>query len=213
MTERKVARELLKIDAVGFIKGDPIKFKSGILSPVYVDNRKLPSYPESFVVVIEGFKELIKNKKLDFDIIAGIATGGISYGSVLGYVLKTPSVYVRKETKGYGKKKRTEGESVKGKKVLLIEDLVTTGGSSLSGAEALRNEGAIVEDCLVIVDYEFDESMKAFIDADIKLHPMVSFKTILEEAIVLNKCTEEQARSVDEWLSDPWEWTKKNEIT
>jgi orotate phosphoribosyltransferase len=209
--EQKVARALLSIKAVGFVKGEPIRFKSGILSPVYVDNRKLPSFPKHWKIILKGKKDLIKKKRINFDIIAGIETAGIPHSAALGFYLNKPSVFVRKQAKEHGHKKRVEGGEIKNKKVLLIEDLVTMGGSSLSGVEALRTEGGKVQDCLVIVNYGFPESTKAFKKAKVRLHALAPFATILKEAIALGKCTLQEAQSVREWYKDPWAWTKKRE--
>ncbi len=208
--EQKVARALLNINAVGFVKGDPIKFKSGILSPVYVDNRKLPSYPKEWKVILDSMSKIIKNKKINFDFIAGIESAGIPHSAALGFLLDKPSVFVRKQQKDHGTKKLVEGGSVKDKKVLLIEDLVTMGGSSLSGVEALRSENARVSDCLVIVSYGFPESVKAFKEAKIRLHALAPFPTLLKEAISMKKCTSLEALSVEEWYKDPWLWSKKH---
>lgn len=208
--QQEVARALLKIDAVGFKPTDPLTFKSGIKAPVYVDNRKFPFHPKEWKIVIEGFQDLIKKEKMNFDIIAGIATGGIPHSSVLGHALHKPSVYVRKESKGYGKNKRVEGGHVKNKKVLLIEDLVTTGSSSLSGVQALRDEGAIINDCLVIISYGFEEAKKNFKKEKVKLHCLTSFPVVLQEALELNRFMEEEMKIIEDWFSDPHGWAGRH---
>src|SRR5689334_11197583 len=116
-----VARALLEIGAVGFSPNEPIRFKSGILSPVYVDNRKLPYYPQQWGIIIEGFK--LQVKSIHFDVIAGVAVGGVPHSAALGYALQMPSLFVRKEAKEHGKGQRVEGGEVSGKRVLLVEDL------------------------------------------------------------------------------------------
>lgn len=206
--QKEIARALLEIGAVGFKPKEPLTFKSGIISPVYVDNRIFPYYPEKFRLVIEGFEDMVKKERLNFDLIAGIATGGIPHSAVLGYRLQKPSVYIRKESKDHGKGKRIEGGEVKGKKVLLIEDLVTTGGSSLSGVKALQGEGAVVEDCLVIVSYGFQEARENFEKEKVNLYALTSFSIILEEAVASEKLTKEESRIVKDWLSDPHGWTE-----
>ena len=143
-TKRSVAKALLDIGAVGFSPAAPITFKSGIRSPVYVDNRALIYHPPAWHVVVEGFKALLDAAGVEFDIIAGVAVGGVPHSSALAYVLRKPSVFVRKEEKAHGKGQRIEGGAVRGKRVLLVEDLVTTGGSSLSAVDALRAAGARV---------------------------------------------------------------------
>ncbi len=134
---KEVAKSLIAIGAVGFRPDDPVLFKSGILAPVYVDNRKFPFFPGAWKLVIEGFKKCIETEVIQFDVIAGIEAAGIPHSSALGFFMQQPSVFVRKEVKDHGTKKRVEGGEVQGKKVLLVEDLVTMGTSSLSGVHAL----------------------------------------------------------------------------
>src|SRR5689334_20369405 len=118
--ERQIAKTLLDIKAVGFALEKPITFKSGIISPVYVDNRRFPFFPKQWKEVIKGFAALSEAKKLQFDVIAGIETAGIPHSAALGFFLQKPSVFVRKAAKDHGTKKMIEGGDVKGKKVLLI---------------------------------------------------------------------------------------------
>ncbi len=207
--QKEIARALLKIDAVGFRLKEPITFKFGIKSPVYVDNRKFPFYVEEWHKVIDGFEALIQEKRLEFDSLAGIAVGGIPHSASLGYKINKPSVFVRKEAKGYGKKKRVEGGEVSGKKVLLIEDLVTTGGSSLSGIKALKEEGANVEDCLVIIAYGFKEALEAFEKEKINLYSLTTFTLVLEEALVQGKLNGKEYKIVQDWFRDPHGWTER----
>lgn len=207
-TAQAVAQALLKIKAVGFTPDKPITFKSGIISPVYVDNRRLPFNPEEWHVVMRGFDELIKNEGLEFDVIAGIETAGIPHSAALSFVLNKPSVFVRKGAKDHGTKKMIEGGDVKGKKVLLIEDHVTTGGSSLAGVRPIRDEGGTVTDCLAVTSYEFAESNEAFEKAEVKLHTLTSFSVILDEALKMNIFGEREKGIVEEWLKDPHNWGK-----
>ena len=203
---QQIAQALLHIGAVGFCVEDPITFTSGIKAPVYVDNRRFPFWPAEWHLVIDAFVQKIKDENLTFDIIAGIETAGIPHSSALAYVLQKPSVFVRKKPKEHGTKSKIEGGNVQGKKVLLIEDLVTTGGSSLAGVEALRAEGAQVTDCLVIVTYEFSESQAAFNDAQVQLRALTSFPVILQEAKQAGKITPAEKQTIEQWLSNPHEW-------
>src|SRR3989338_1019507 len=208
--QTEVAKALLKIGAVGFNTKAPVTFKSGIKSPVYVDNRRFPFWPEEWKKIIEGFKHLVDHDKINFDVIAGVEAAGIPHSAALGFYLQKPSVFVRKEAKDHGLKKRVEGGDITGKKVILVEDLVSTGGSSLSVIEAMRSEGGVVEDCLIIVTYGFAESAQAFNDASVKLHALTSFAVILEEAVVGGKINEEDKNLVEDWFLSPHEWGKKH---
>ncbi len=206
MTEQQVARALLEIGAVGFTPNSPITFKSGIKSPVYVDNRRLPFWPEQWRVVIDGFRQKIESTPIPFDIIAGIETAGIPHSAALAYSLQKPSVFVRKQAKDHGTGKRIEGGDVSGRRVLLVEDLVTTGGSSLSGVEALRAEGAIVEDCLCIISYGFQEATQAFDQAGVRLHILSPFAAIVNEAEKMGRFGAGELAVVQAWLRDPYGW-------
>ncbi len=201
--EKKVARALIEIGAVGFTLENPVTFKSGIISPVYVDNRKFPYYPNEWKVVIEGFKDLIKEKNISFDVIAGVALGGIPHSAALGFSLNVSSVFVRTLAKEHGKKSMIGGGEVKDKKVILIEDLVSTGISSLGGIKSLRDEGAEVSDCFVVVSYGFHEAEEAFKNAKVNLHPLTTFPVILKEAESMGKLTAGEVTKIMEWFQDP----------
>lgn len=208
--QKEIAKALLEIGAVGFKPKEPLTFKMGMIAPVYVDNRIFPAHPEKFKLVINGFENLIKENDLNFDMVAGIAVGGIPYSAVLGYQIGRPSIFVRKESKGYGKNKRVEGGDVNGKKILLIEDLVSTGSSSLSGVQALREEGAAVNDCVIIVSYDFPESKVNFEKENVKLHTLTNFPSIFQQAVEMKKITEEEKKVVEDWYSDPWGWAGRH---
>lgn len=200
---------MLTIGAVGFSPKQPVTFKSGIISPVYVDNRCFPYYPQEWKKIIEGFKNLINQKNISFDVLAGVEAAGIPHSAALGFFLGQPSVFVRKQPKEHGLKKRVEGGNISGKKVLLVEDLVSTGLSSLSVVDALRNEGGVVEDCLIIVTYGMKEAVEGFAKAKVNLHALTSFPIILQEAVSMNKINEDEKKIVEDWLADPHGWAKK----
>jgi orotate phosphoribosyltransferase len=202
-TEQKVAQELIKIGAVKFVPDNPIIFKSGIKAPMYVDNREFPFHPDSWKVVIEGFENLTKKKNIKFDVIAGVAVAGIPHSAAVAFALGKPSIFVRKEAKDHGTKSLVEGGNVKDKKVLLIEDLVSTGGSSLRAVREIRNAGGVVEDCLVIVSYEFPEVQENFKNGNVKLHALTSVPVILEEALKIGSIKENEAEKIKKWMADP----------
>lgn len=203
--ESEIARALLEIGAVGFDQQQPITFKSGIKSPVYVDNRRLPFHPAHWRVVIEGFGMLIERWSIPFDVIAGIETAGIPHSAALAYTSGKPSVFVRKQAKEHGTRSRIEGGDVAGLRVLLIEDLVTTGSSSLSGVSALREAGAVIEDCLAIISYGFSEARAAFDVASVRLHTLTSFDDILKVA-----GDRFDLAVVQDWLHDPYGWAERH---
>ncbi len=210
-TKRRIAKALLDIGAVGFAPRAPITFKSGIVSPVYVDNRTLIYHPDPWHRVVKGFASVIADSALEFDLIAGVAVGGVPHSSALAYVLNIPSVFIRKESKGHGKAQRIEGGAVEGKTVLLVEDLVTTGGSSLSAVAALRESGAIVTDMVAIVSYGFAEARAAFKDSRVKLHTLTDFDALLEGALQREIFDAREEAVIRAWFVDPhhWEATSK----
>lgn len=204
MSETDIAHALLGIGAVGFATEEPITFKSGLLSPVYIDNRQLIYWPEQWRTIVQGFKAMASG--LQFDIIAGIETAGIPHSSALAYEMAVPSVFVRKQVKAHGTRSRVEGGSVDGKRVLLIEDLVTTGGSSLAGVAALREDGAEVTDCLCITTYGFAMSGSAFKALKVQLHPLVTFDVIIQTAHELGYFDTDKLAIIQDWRRNPHEW-------
>lgn len=213
MNAQQVAYALLNIQAVGFSIENPVRFKSGILSPVYVDNRRLPFYPTEWHIVVDAFQEIIHRHQPQFDVIAGVAMGGVPHGAALAYSLGVPFVFVRKEAKEHGKRQLIEGGAVKGARVLVIEDLITTGSSSLAAVSELRAAGALVQEVIAIVDYKFDEALKAFEHASLRLYTATDFPTILEAALAQNRFTDIEAEQIREWLAEPYQWENKRGLT
>jgi orotate phosphoribosyltransferase len=206
MPDRQIARALLDIGAVGFSPHAPVTFSSGILSPVYVDNRRLIYWPEQWHMVIEGFRYLLNDQEIEFDVIAGIATGGIPHSSALAYTLNAPSVFVRKQAKDYGRQNLIEGGDVTDARVLLVEDMITTGGSSLAGVGALREAGAIVQHCLSITTFGFIMSKQSFHIAGVDLHSLVEFPVIVDEALTAGLINESELAMIEAWHAEPFGW-------
>ncbi len=204
--QEQVARALLEIQAVVFSPHAPVTFKSGIKSPVYVDNRRLPFWPAQWQIVIEGLQQVIAAHDIPFDVIAGIAAGGIPHSAALAYTLKKPSVFVRKEAKEHGTRGQIEGGDVSRKRVLLVEDMVTTGGSSLAGVDALRAAGATVKDCLCITSYGFAEATAAFEAASVRLYPLAPFSAIVTEASKMGLFDQDALKLIEAWMRDPHHW-------
>lgn len=210
--QHSIAQALLQINAVGFSPDAPITFKSGLRSPVYVDNRRLPFHPTEWQTVLHGFRDLIEEKSLACDAIAGIAVGGVPHSAALGYLMHKPSLFIRKESKGHGHQKMIEGGDVEGLRVLLVEDLVTTGGSAMIGVEALRAAGAIVTDLVAIVTYGFAEAQTTFSEAKINLHTLVPFRTILAEALAMGRFDATQEAVIEDWFAAPQGWAERHHL-
>ncbi len=204
--QQKIAQNLIEIGAVGFVPHQPITFKSGILSPVYIDNRRFPYHPEAWQVVLQAFKQKIKDEKIFVDVIAGVEAAGIPHSAALGFLMKKPSIFVRKKAKDHGTKNRIEGGEVKDKRVILIEDHITMGGSSLSVIEALRMAGAKVTDCLAITSYDFIQAKKAFAQAEVNLHILSPFPIILDTATAMKKFNQQEKKLITNWYQDPVNW-------
>jgi orotate phosphoribosyltransferase len=203
---KTVAQALLEIDAVKFTPDDPKTFKSGIQSPVYIDNRTIPYFPEQWRRIIASFQDAIAEHNLSFDIVAGIAVAGVPHSAALAYATEYPSVFIRKESKDHGLKNRIEGGDVSGKTVLLIEDLVTTGGSSLDGVVELREAGATVQHAMAIVSYGFAEAASAYQATGVDLITLTTFDIILTEASARGIFNSEAVAIIRRWLDNPHDW-------
>jgi orotate phosphoribosyltransferase len=209
MPSDTVAAALLSVGAVGFQPHQPITFKSGIVSPVYVDNRRLPFHPDAWHTVIDAFVDAVRADFPTCEVIAGVAVGGVPHSAALGYTLRLPSVFVRKEAKEHGKQQLIEGGDVTGRRVLLIEDLVTTGSSSLAAVDALRAAGADVMGVLAIVQYGFVEAAQSFAAAGLALRTLTHFRAILDAALQQTLLSEAQASVIRDWFSDPHGWAAR----
>lgn len=211
-TPTLIANALIDIGAVGFRPDQPITFKSGIIAPVYVDNRKFPFHPKEWRTVIEGFQSLITEKNLKADVIAGIETAGIPHSSALGYVMRKPSVFVRKKLKDHGTQIPIEGGEVSGMNVVLIEDLISTGSSSLHGVDALRAANATLSALLAIVGYDFKEAADNFGAANVTFHTLTTFPIILAEAVRRTVLSVDERTIVEDWFADPHGWANRRGI-
>lgn len=204
--EITVAQALLSINAIKYVGDNPITFKSGILSPVYVDNRTIPYHPHAWKQIIEGFQSAITAHNVPFEVIAGVAVGGVPHSSALAYSLGMPSVFVRTETKQHGTSQLVEGGDVNGKTVLLVEDLITTGGSSLKGVDGLRGAGATLNHLLAIVSYGFDVAKEAFSQHSVSPITLTTFEHILSLGVETGYFTQEQADTISTWIESPYIW-------
>ncbi|MDX1667179.1 MAG: orotate phosphoribosyltransferase [Saprospiraceae bacterium] len=207
---RSIARKLLQIKAIKLSPQKPFTWASGLRSPVYCDNRIALSYPEFRSFLTDCFDE--KSRQFDpFDTVAAVATAGIAHGALLAQKLELPFVYVRSEAKSHGRKNRIEGRLKGDERVLVIEDLISTGGSSLRAVEALRETGCTVIGVLAIFSYGFPETDGRFHAAGCEFKTLTDYDTLLAEAVSSDYITEEQARTLNHWRQDAQNWSRKRE--
>ncbi len=204
--KKEVAKILLKVKAITLSPDKPYKFVSGILSPIYCDNRLLMSYPKERKKIVDFFIKTIKENKLKFDLIGGIATSGICWASWIAEKLDKPMIYIRGKTKEHGKENLVEGKLEKGQKVLIIEDLISTGGSSLTAIQGVREQGGVIEDCVAIFTYEMEKAVNGFKDVNVNLFTLSDFTNLIEVASKENYIKEEDKEKVLEWNKNPGEW-------
>lgn len=197
-----VAQLLLDNEAVKIDAEKPFTWTSGIKSPIYCDNRVLISDPDAVNTITLAFKEMLE--EMDFDIVAGTATAGIPWASFLAYDLEKPMIYIRSKPKEHGTKSQIEGVLKKGKKVVIIEDLVSTGKSSLAAVEAVRNEGGTVVGVFSIFQYGFPSAEKAFKEAKCALESITNFPVLLEQLDL----SDEQKNEILSFAKNPEGWRK-----
>ena len=206
--EKIVAKQLLDIKAVKLNPENPFTWASGWKSPIYCDNRKVLSYPSARKVVYEAFVEVIKKNFKDVDVIAGVATGAIAYGMMVAEVLGLPYVYVRPKPKDHGTGAQVEGDLPEKARVVVVEDLISTGGSSLAAVDALQKAGANVLGMVAIFTYNFIKSRRAFENANIELHTLSHYEALLETAVEENYIKPEYLEILKEWRINPEIWGK-----
>jgi orotate phosphoribosyltransferase len=204
---REVARALIDASALTYQPQTPVTFRSGLRSPMYVDGRRLIFHPGAWRVVVEALRSTLEQGAVEADVLAGVETAGIPHSSALAFAARLPSVFVRKEAKGHGLGRRVEGGDVTDLRVALVEDLVTTGGSSLDAVGALRDAGAIVTDCLAITTYGFDGVAEAFDGAGVRLTVLTTVATIMDEATASGALDRAAADDIGAWLADPAAWS------
>jgi orotate phosphoribosyltransferase len=209
IAQRIIAEHLLRIGAIEFLIDNPLRLKSGLISPIYVDNRKLISQPNAWHDVIETLGSKIEQYGLKFDMIAGVETAGIPHCSALAYRLRLPTLFVRRQAKTHGDKSRIEGADVSGKHVLLIEDHISTGQSTLDAVTALKEQGATVTDCLSLTTFDLEDTRQLFKDSGVTFHALLPFSEILNVAVQDRIISSEQKNIIQEWLNDPWPWAAR----
>ena len=204
--EKIFAEKLLKVKAIKLQPTNPFTWASGWKSPFYCDNRKTLSYPDlrSFVKIETA--RLIMERFPEAEAVAGVATGAIPQGAMVADTLNLPFVYVRSKPKDHGLENLIEGELKPGTKVVVVEDLISTGGSSLKAVEAIRNYGCEVVGMVASYTYGFDVAEKAFKDANVELVTLTNYEAVVAQALSTGYIKEEEVELLNQWRKAPSEW-------
>lgn len=207
--ERIVAKSLLDIKAVMLRPDKPFTWASGWLSPIYCDNRRILSFPELRENVCRWMADNIAARHPGVEVIAGVATGAIALGMLIAHMLKKPFVYVRPKPKDHGTGSQIEGFFEPGSKVVVVEDLISTGNSSLAAVNALQKAGANVLGMVAIFSYNFNLSRRAFEKANIELNTLTNYDTLLEVARETGYIKEDDLGLLKEWRFSPSTWGRE----
>jgi len=205
-TAKKTAELLLQINAIKLNPKNPFTWASGWKSPIYCDNRVTLSFPPIRNYIREEFSKHIEKEYGKPDVIAGVATGAIGIGMLVAEYMGLPFVYVRPEPKKHGRQNQVEGFLQKGQNVVVIEDLISTGKSSLMAVEALKEAGANVKGMVAIFTYGFDLAVENFKAANVNLHTLGNYDTLLELAVSKQYITETEQQTLKEWRVSPRTW-------
>lgn len=208
-TAHKIAKALLQIKAIKLNPRDPFTWASGMRSPIYCDNRIALSHPKERKIVKQGLFT-ISGKLEPFSMIAGVATAGIPHGAFLANELNAPFCYVRNKPKAHGRKNLIEGALEPGTKVLVVEDLISTGGSALEAVKAIRDYGCEVAGVLAIFTYGFPVAEEAFEKANCPYATLTDYPTVLKEAVKEKYISEKEQAILSDWRNDPKGWYAKN---
>ena len=204
--EKIYAEKLLRIKAIKLQPSNPFTWASGWKSPFYCDNRKTLSYSGLRDFIKIEFARVIQERFGQVDAIAGVATGAIAMGALVADLLNLPFVYVRSAPKDHGLENLIEGDLRPGMKVVVVEDLISTGGSSLKAVQAVRNNGCDVIGMVASYTYGFDVAKKAFEEADVELVTLTNYEAVLEVAQETGDITEDELPMLEEWRKDPAHW-------
>lgn len=205
-TAALIARKLLEIKAIKLQPHQPFTWASGWKSPIYCDNRLSLSYPAVRSLIKDKLVETVRTRFVGVEAIAGVATAGIPQGALLADVLDLPFLYVRSKAKGHGMENMIEGKVTPGQKVLVVEDLVSTGGSSLKAVQDLRDAGVEVMAMVAIFTYGFEVAEENFKKAGVKLVCLSDYGSMIQQAINLNYVSESDLDSLTAWRKDPGNW-------
>jgi orotate phosphoribosyltransferase len=207
--KKEIATHLLEIGAVSLQPNDPFTWSSGLKSPIYCDNRLTLSYPNVRSAIADGLTALIRAHFSDVEAIAGTATAGIPHAAWVSERLNLPMCYVRSQAKGHGKGKQIEGKVEKGQKVVVVEDLISTGGSSLNAVRALKEAGCHVLGVVAIFTYGLEKGKQAFAGENVPVYTLTDYDALIETAVKLGVVTEQDLVTLREWRENPEEWGNK----
>ncbi|WP_373056999.1 orotate phosphoribosyltransferase [Zunongwangia sp. H14] len=207
-TAKQTAEVLLQIKAIKLEPQEPFTWASGWKSPIYCDNRIILSYPAIRNFIREQFAKQVEEIYGKPDVIAAVATGAIGIGMLVAEYLSLPFAYVRPEAKGHGRKNQIEGNLEAGQSVVVIEDLISTGNSSLNAVKALKEAKANVKGMMAIFTYGFDAAQKNFEEAKVELHTLSDYSHLLETAQKTKYINAQEASLLGEWRHDPGNWKK-----
>ena len=205
-TAKKTAEVLLKVKAIKLSPSEPFTWASGWKSPIYCDNRVTLSYPPVRVFLKEEIAKIVELQYGKPDVIAGVATGAIAIGILVAQELGVPFIYVRPEPKNHGRKNQIEGHLESGQNVVVIEDLISTGKSSLNAVKALKEAGAVVKGMVAIFSYGFAIASDNFKNSNVALTTLSNYSHLLEQAMDSKYITEKELETLSEWRKDPGNW-------
>ena len=203
----QTAELLLKLKAIKLNPNDPFIWTSGWKSPIYCDNRILLSDPKSRNIIANYFSEIIKNKYDDVEVIAGVATGAIGIGILVAQKLNLPFIYVRPEAKKHGRKNQIEGKISENQKIVVIEDLISTGKSSLNAVKVLRESNLEVLGMVAIFTYGFNKSIENFEKNKIDLDTLSDYNGLIKKATEIKYVKEKDSETLKKWNEDPENWS------
>ena len=206
---KEIAKDLLKIQAVKLSPNEPFTWASGIKSPIYCDNRLTISYPKIRTAIAKGIAELISERYPKVEVIAGTATAGIPHAAWIAAELDLPLVYVRSKPKDHGRCKQIEGVLHPGAKTVVIDDLLSTGGSVLKAVKAAQNEGADVLGVGAIFSYQLQAIVDNFRQADLSYFTLTNYSELLEAAVETNYISTTERAALEKWRHDPENWSAK----
>ncbi len=206
--QQEVAKRLLQINTIKIQPSNPFTWASGWKAPIYCDNRKILSYPDTRTFIRDQFVKIIKEKYPEAEVIAGVATGAIALGVLVAEQLDLPFIYIRSKPKDHGLENLVEGDLKAGQKVVIVEDLVSTGTSSLNAARAVKDQSGAVLGMVAVFTYNFPHAINNFNNEEIELTTLSNYQVLIETALSTGEVTGDQLLSLMKWREQPETWGK-----